>query len=402
MKIKILITSVLLLNALAIFSCQKPQEVNQASARTDLQVSPQLVTGQSLSQGTLTVHPGALHTQSALSLTRTNVAANTEPWISAWNAFKNTDAGVNYQATGLSATVTNAYLLQNHGHAAYVLAIKWVASNNISYANTAKNIINAWVNTVDSMTTDPLRTGLGATQMANAAEILATAFNGSAGWSATDVANAKAWFKTVVWPRIGTGGSRSSNWGTAALSGCMSVAIFCDDSTLFDYSVDAYKNGFSNAFRANGTPDGCAGVNQYIAETTGQAVEAGRDQGHPQGGVAHLVETAFMAYNQGTNLVTFSNNRLVAGMEYLANYNLGNTVPYNANFADPCNVHPAWATISPTGRGAFSPVYEMCNKLFTLTAIAHPFTAQVISSSGYTPEKTNSDHTGLGTLLFRY
>lgn len=398
MKVKILVKAILLLNVLSVYSCQKPQETNESEPATQVAVVRQVNT----ETNTLTVHPGALHTQSALSLTRANVASNTEPWISAWNAIKNTDAGVNYQPTGLSSTVTNAYLLQNHGHAAYVLAIKWVASNNISYANTAKNIINSWVNTVDSMATDPLRTGIGAIQMANAAEILATAFNGSAGWSATEVANAKDWFKAVVWPRIGTGGSRSSNWGTAALSGCMAVAIFCDDSTLFDYAVDAYKNGFSNAFRANGTPDGCAGVNQYIAETSGQSVEAGRDQGHPQGGVAHLVETAFMAYNQGINLVTFSNNRLVAGMEYLANYNLGNTVPYNANFADPCNVHPAWATISATGRGVFSPAYEMCNKLFSLTGITHPFTAQVVSSAGYTPEKTNSDHTGLGTLLYRY
>jgi hypothetical protein len=62
------------------------------------------------------------------------------------------------------------------------------------------------------------------------------------------------------------------------------------------------------------------------------------------------------------------------------------------------NVHPSWAVISETGRGSFSPVYELANKLFTLAAVPHPFTAQVVASPGYAPEKTNADHVGLGTL----
>jgi hypothetical protein len=136
-------------------------------------------------------------------------------------------------------------------------------------------------------------------------------------------------------------------------------------------------------------------------QETGQATEAGRDQGHPQGGVAHLVEVALMAWNQGTNLVGVANNRVVAGMEYLAEYNLGNDVPYDPSFPDPCNVHPSWLTISPTGRGSFSPVYEMANKLFDLAAVPHPFTTQVVASPNYQPERTNTDHPGLGTLVFR-
>ncbi|MBC8133824.1 MAG: alginate lyase family protein [Deltaproteobacteria bacterium] len=321
------------------------------------------------------------------------MSAGREPWASAWAAFRTSDAGINSQPN-VSAAVTDVYALQNQGHTAYVLAMKWVASGDMAYATAAKRMLDGWVNTVTSMPgATTLRTGIGANQFANAAEIIAHGFNGAAGWPPAQVQKAKTWFKNVVWPLIGQANAqRSSNWGTSAMAGCMATAIFADDLTKFNYTVNAFKNGFTDA------QDGCSGVTQYICEESGQATEAGRDQGHAQGGTAHLVEVAMMAWNQGTNLVTVANNRVVAGMEYLAKYNLNNDVPYNANFADPCNVHPVWTTISPAGRGSFSQVYEMGNKLFNLAAVPHPFTTQVVNSPGYQPEKTNGDHPGLGTL----
>jgi Alginate lyase len=342
------------------------------------------------------IHPGGILTQSEMNRIRTNVAAGQEPWASAWTALKNSDAGPTYQPT-VTATVTDAYALQNQGHAAYVLAIKWVASGDIAYATASKRILDAWVDTVTSlMATTTLRTGVGANQFANAAEIMAYGFNGTAGWPPAQIAKAKSWFGDVVWPVIGQADAqRSSNWGTSAMAGCMATAIFTDDRAKLDYTVNAYKNGFTDAL------DGCSGVTQYICEASGQPAEAGRDQGHAQGGVGHLVEVALMAWNQGINLVTFADNRLVAGMEYLAKYNLGGDVPYDPNFPDPCSVYLNWATISATGRGSFSPIYEMANKLFDLAAVSHAFTTQVVNSPGYQPEATNSDHPGSGTLIER-
>jgi alginate lyase len=342
------------------------------------------------------VHPGGFLIQSEMDRIRTNVAAGNEPWASAWTALKNSDAGPTYQPS-VTPTVTDSYALQNQGHAAYVLAVKWIASGDITYASASERILDAWVNTVTSLTaTTTLRTGVGANQLANAAEIMAHGFNGAAGWPPAQIAKAKSWFGNVVWPVIGQADAqRSSNWGTSAMAGCMATAIFTGDRTKFDYTVEAYKNGFTDA------PDGCSGVTQYVCEPSGQPAEAGRDQGHAQGGVGHLVEVALMAWNQGTNLVLYADNRLVAGMEYLAKYNLGNDVPYDPNFPDPCNVYLNWSTISATGRGSFSPIYEMANKLFDLAAVSHPFTTQVVNSPGYEPEPTNSDHPGSGTLIER-
>ena len=342
------------------------------------------------------IHPGGFLTQTEMTRIRANVAAGNEPWASAWTALRNSEAGSTYQPS-VTATVTDSYALQNQGHAAYVLAVKWVASGDVAYATAAKRILDAWVSTVTSLTaTTTLRTGIGASQFANAAEIMAHGFNGAAGWPPAQIARAKTWFGSVVWPVIGQADAqRSSNWGTSAMAGCMATAIFTDQRMRVDYTVAAYKNGFTDA------PDGCSGVTQYICEPTGQPTEAGRDQGHAQGGVAHLVEVALMAWHQGIDLVSVADNRLAAGMEYLAQYNLGGDVPYDPNFPDPCNVYLNWATISATGRGSFSPVYEMANKLFDLAAVSHPFTTQVVNSPGYQPEGTNSDHPGSGTLIER-
>jgi hypothetical protein len=192
------------------------------------------------------IHPGGILTQSEMNRIRTNVAAGQEPWASAWTALKNSDAGPTYQPT-VTATVTDAYALQNQGHAAYVLAIKWVASGDIAYATASKRILDAWVDTVTSlMATTTLRTGVGANQFANAAEIMAYGFNGTAGWPPAQIAKAKSWFGDVVWPVIGQADAqRSSNWGTSAMAGCMATAIFTDDRAKLDYTVNAYKNGFT-------------------------------------------------------------------------------------------------------------------------------------------------------------
>jgi hypothetical protein len=146
--------------------------------------------------------------------------------------------------------------------------------------------------------------------------------------------------------------------------------------------------------------DGCAGVAQYI-DPTGQAADSGRDQPHTQGGIAHLLETAVSAYNQKVNLFHEYNDRLALGFEYTAKYNLGHDVPYHP-FPDGCRpgtfIYPNG--ISPSGRGQWSLVYEMAYNYFKLVGISAPYCKQVRDSKGYTPEGTQSDHPGFGTLTF--
>jgi hypothetical protein len=342
-------------------------------------------------------HPGGWLVDDDLTLIRTKVAAKEEPWYSAWLVLK--AESINDQAT-VSPTITNSTYIQKQGHAAYSLALKWVASGDKSYATAAINIIDAWASTVTSFETDntPLRQGIGSNKMANAAEILAWGFNGEADWSASKIIEAQNWFKNVIYPITSTGTSRSMNWGTSCLAGNMSMAIFCDDTTMFNDAVDAYKFGFTN------TDDGCAGVTQYIINADGQCFESERDQGHTQGGIAHLVEPALIAWNQGVDLVSYEDDRLVAGMEYTAKYNLGNEVSWTNDVPNPCNQTHNWMSnnfISVEGRGDFSPIYVMASTLFTRAGKSHPYTTEVITHEDYDqPESDNDDHPGLGALCF--
>jgi len=98
------------------------------------------------------------------------------------------------------------------------------------------------------------------------------------------------------------------------------------------------------------------------------------------------------------------NNRLRAGVEYHAKYNLGyNDLPFNNNILNPCDIwNPGQDQgISSDERGNFSPVYYMSAKLFTLAGLDHPYTREVLVSPGYSPEINNFAHPGLGTLVFQ-
>jgi Alginate lyase len=350
-------------------------------------------------------HPGGWQTQADLTRVRAKVAANQTPWITAWNAIKSADATSTYTSHA-TVNITNAYTIQQDGHAAYVLAIKWAVTGDAAYAKAAMALIDSWTSTVQSVVNEPLRNGLGSAQMANAAEILAFAFDGAAGWPAANAARARKWFVDVVYLPHTKGGA-SANWGTSAMIGNISMAVFADDVTMFNDAVSTYKHGFQPL------SGGCCGVTQYI-DATGEDAESGRDQGHSQGGIGHLLEVAQIAWNQGIDLVTYNDNyglrtygvtganRLLLGLEYTAAYNLGNTVPYHP-FFEYCNNVTIYSNgISATGRATFgSQFWEMASSLFTSVGVPHPYSAQVLDYAGYVPEATSEDHPGLGTLLFR-
>jgi len=346
------------------------------------------------------VHPGGWHTQDDLTLIRAKVAAGEEPWITGWNAIKDESPNADYTISPTSLITSNSGM-SGAGFAAWVLTMKWVASGDQAYADAAMGVIDDWVSTVEEFDvygpTLTLSTGAGA--MAQAAEILEHGFDGEAGWSASSANAARTWLKDIIYDTYtNVGDMRSTNWGTSCVGGNMSMAIFCDDEEMFDDCCDAYKYGYQD------TDDGCCAVTDYIFDESGQAQESGRDQAHVQGGIAHLTEAALCAWNQGVDLVSIGNNRILAGVEYHAKYNLGyDDVPFTTDIYNPCDISNIYSwddAISEDERGNFSPVYCMSSKLFSLAGLAHPYTEEVIASSGYSPEINNFAHPGLGTLVF--
>ena len=345
------------------------------------------------------VHPGGWHTQDDLTLIRSKVAAGEEPWKTGWDAAKNEGPDANFK-TNPSALITSNGAMHTAGFAAWVLTMKWVASGDRAYSDAAIDVINTWVDTVRDFDvygpTLTISTGAGA--MAQAAEILEHGFNGEAGWNQAQADAAKDWFKQIIYDRwTNTGIQSSSNWGTSALGGNMSMAIFMDDEDAYNYQRQAFISGYPN------TDDGCNSLTDYIIHPTGQAFETGRDQAHVQGGIAHLTEAALIMWHQGDELVYLEDNRLLAGVEYHARYNIGfNDLPFNSNIPNRCNIRILGDrnAISPEYRGQLSPVYYMSAKLFSKAGLAHPNTRAVLTHPGYSPEVNNFAHPGLGMFTF--
>ncbi len=346
------------------------------------------------------VHPGGWHTQDDLTTIREKIAAQEEPWITGWNAARNEGPSAN-TTSNPPALITNNGAMHTAGFDAWVLTMKWVASGDRSFSDAAINIIDNWVERVEDFDVfaPTLTVSTGAGAMAQAAEILAHGFNGEAGWPQEDIAAARVWFRDVIYEaQTNTGLLSSSNFGTSALGGNTSIAIFMDDAERYSFQRQAFISGYNLV-------DGCNSLTDYIPFSTGQALETGRDQIHVQGGIAHLTEAALCLWNQGDQFVYLENNRLLAGVEYHARYNLGfdDLPPYISDIPLRCPVSLQGQNateISAIGRSEFSPVYYMSAKLFSVAGLNHPYTRAVFDFPGYSPEINNFAHPGLGMFAF--
>jgi Alginate lyase len=231
-----------------------------------------------------------------------------------------------------------------------------------------------------------LAAGIYGSKLAEAAELCAYAKGAS--WANRE--RAQGMFNNVFYPLIANFSQEQTpngNWDAAALSAVMAIAVFSDDRPMFERSLGYWRAGVGNG-----------SIEHYIINADGQCQESGRDQPHTIGGIGHLVEAAAVAWNQGTDLFGYGNNRLLAGLEYTAKYNLGNSVPFTPN----CDVYKisCFSVISASGRGSFSPIWEMAYQSYKRKGVPAPYTQQVRDARGYAPETYNNDHPGIGTLTF--
>ncbi|MGN6507808.1 MAG: alginate lyase family protein [Tepidisphaeraceae bacterium] len=342
------------------------------------------------------VHPGGWHTADDIARVRREIASGEQPWAGAKAKLLATGPKPDYQPRP-RATVSRAgggrdqggnSELQHDASNAYSLMIEWVATGDSRYGDAAIRVLDGWSAVLRTIQGSDARlaAGIYGNKFAQAAELAAYY---KPDWPGKH--RAQQMFLDVFLPVIR--GGASANWGTSCMAGISSIGLFCDRPDLVNEAIHAYKFGWPIQGH-----DGAAAVGQYI-DATGQCAESGRDQPHTQGGIGHLIETAVVAWNQGVNLFPYDDNRVVVGLEYTAKYNLGAEVPWH-RFVDPAHLNDHWPAMSAKGRGRFSPIYEMADHYFTLAGIAHPYTHRVCQDPTYTPEITNNDHPGLGTLMF--
>lgn len=287
------------------------------------------------------VHPGLLHTEADFERMKAKVAAGEEPWLSGWKKLEASGhAQLGYtprpQETVLRGGAGQNYpLLFNDIHAAYQLALRWKVSGDKKYAEKSVEILNAWsskLKTVHGNADRFLAGGIYGYQIANTAEIMRT----YRGWNPRDFARFQKMMLEVFYPLnetflFGRNGGKDhngaaitnywANWDLANMASLQAIGVLCDRRDLYNQALEYFRRG-----RGNGAMN--KAVYYIHPGNLGQWQESGRDQGHNTLGIALMGPFLEAAWNQGDDLYAYDNNRFLAGAEYVAKYNLGETVPF--------------------------------------------------------------------------
>ncbi|HUO08303.1 MAG TPA: LamG-like jellyroll fold domain-containing protein [Phycisphaerae bacterium] len=372
-----------------------------------------------LLEGATFVHPGVLNTAADFSRMAAKVAAQSQPWLADWNAL--TSQG--YAQLGASPrplqTVVRGGTGQNFAQMyidierAYDTALEWKVTGNTAYADQTVTFLNAWASTNTTLTGDAdrfLASGIYGFQWANIAEMMRT----YSGWAAADQTQFQNYLVNVYYPLqqsflYGWNGGQPengayptnywANWDLCNIAGEMAIGVFCDRHDIYEQALNYIYNGGSN-----GAFD--KAIYYIHAGNLGQGQEEGRDQGHSNLDFAMLGEICQTAWNQGDDLFSYHNNEVLAGVEYLAKYNLGNDVPfesYNWFYGAP----GVWqgdqlqTTVSNGSRGQLRPIFELFyNHYVNIEGLSAPYTAQALAITRPEGDNGNGDEYSWGTLLF--
>ncbi|HEY6913617.1 MAG TPA: alginate lyase family protein, partial [Paludibacter sp.] len=290
-------------------------------------------------------HPGIFNRESDFARMRQKIAEKAEPWYTTWlNLLASPEAQIGWAGPRAVATVIrggtgdNISLMYRDVAAAYQNALIYKISGDKAHGDKAVAILNAWasINTAVSGNSDRyLAAGLDGYQFANAAEMMR-------GYPGFDIEKFKNYMLNVFFypmnERFIVGNAWGSphndacatnyrvNWDICNMNAMMAISILCDNKTGFDEAINYCKSG-----------DGTGNITRAInflypnnpttgANIWGQWEESGRDQGHAVGGLSLYGLFCEIAWNQGVDIYSYDNCRYRKGAEYVARYNIGDSV----------------------------------------------------------------------------
>lgn len=331
---------------------------------------------------------------------KAKVAEGAHPWIDDWNLLiADPLAQNNYVAAPQANMGTSRQRCSRDAHAAYLNTLRWYISGDTSYADCAIRICNAWAAKVNQVPTGrdiPGLSGIPIAEFALVGELLRI----SPRWNAADFARFKRMMRTHWYPvchdfltrHNGAGISAYwSNWDISNLGACLAIGVLCDDKAIYNEGVSYFKEGGGMGSIMNAV---CA----LHPGGLGQWQESGRDQEHAQLAVGMMAQACQVAWNQGLDLFGYSDNRLLAGAEYVAQWNLWNPVPYI--FYTNCNeAKNYWVSVNGRGRLDDRPLWELLyNHYVVRQGLSAPNTKAMAQLTR--PEHGSADHFGYGTLTF--
>ncbi len=342
-------------------------------------------------------HPGALHTQEDFDRVKALLAANDPITVAAYaNLVSNAYSQSNVQTYPTEIIVRGGGSGENYMNAArgaamaYQNALRWKISGDAAHAERAVLILNSWAaicKGIGGDTNQSLASGLYGYQFANAAEIM----RDYEGWNSDDFKNFQEWMLSVWYPRCidflrrrhdtwasGRPGHYWSNWGLCNALALVSIGILCDDVHIYNQGLSFYKYDQVGVFTEERIPPI---INDGLTEFAGNLIpaihaddrgpygflgqmqESGRDQGHALMALGLAVDICQIGWNQGDDLFSFMDNRMAAGIEYVAAYNAGiEELPWSEYWYHDVRtaIHNSWKMYGNNdgGRGAFRPYWD--------------------------------------------
>jgi hypothetical protein len=290
-------------------------------------------------------HPGVLVGATQLNQIRAKVQAGAQPWKRAYDAMRAS------RYASLSRTPRPRAVVEcgprsdpnlgctderTDALAAYTDALVWYITRD---ARKSIQIMDAWSAVIRSHTNSnaPLQTGWSGVGWSRAAELIRHTYAG--GWP--NAGRFATMLRGVYLPALLKGSGANGNWELIMVDAAMGIAVFLQDRAAFDRAVALWR-GRVPAYiylRTDGrepkSPPGRPKTGEALIEywhgqrtfVDGLAQETCRDFGHTAMGFNAAFHAAETARLQGVDLWGEQRQRLAAGLEFLAGYELGKPVP---------------------------------------------------------------------------
>ncbi|WP_148233527.1 family 16 glycoside hydrolase [Pseudopedobacter saltans] len=297
------------------------------------------------------IHPGVLVNGAQLAELKRRVAAGIEPQKSAFEALKNSPFGaLDYRAQPRDTVSCGPYSNPNLGckdeqndcAAAYSQALMWAITGNKVYAENAIQIMNAWSKNLvggHNYANGPIQAAWTGSVWPRAAEIIRYTFNG---WSDSDVAKFQNMLRVQYVPSLVQGDCENGNKELAMAEALINIGVFNDDRAIYDLGIKMWR-GRTKAYiylKSDGPtpiePPGCGpaiwsnkGLMPELVD--GILQETARDAHHPGMAFASIANAAETARQQGLDLYAEEAKRMVAALEFTAQYLAPNNKPKPEN-----------------------------------------------------------------------
>lgn len=296
-------------------------------------------------------HPGVLLTRAQLVEIKRRVSANVEPQKSAFEKMKqNPSAALDYKANPVeivscgprSNPDIGCKVEQADCAAAYTQALMWSITGDKVYAENAIQIMNAWAETLKgghNYANGPVQAAWSGSVWPRAAEIIRYTYDG---WPDTDIAKFQNMLRTQYLPSIMHGDCENGNKELAMCEALINIGVFLDDRAVFELGLKMWR-GRTPAYiylKSDGPapiePPGCGpaiwgnkGLTPEFVD--GLLQETARDSHHPTMSFASMSNSAETAFIQDVDLYKEQGKRMMAAIEFEAQYIEPNNVPAPAN-----------------------------------------------------------------------